>query len=61
LIFKYKNCANPLTHYETTAEEILDALDGKVDMVIIGVGTGGSLTGISRKFRERVPGCKVVV
>jgi len=57
--FQYKNCTNPLAHYESTAEEILDALDGKVDMVVIGVGTGGSITGISRKMRKRCPQCIV--
>uniref|UniRef100_A0A914N1I6 cystathionine beta-synthase n=1 Tax=Meloidogyne incognita TaxID=6306 RepID=A0A914N1I6_MELIC len=57
---QYKNCTNPLAHYESTAEEILDALDGKVDMVVIGVGTGGSITGISRKMRKRCPQCIIV-
>ncbi|KAF7625995.1 hypothetical protein Mgra_00009820 [Meloidogyne graminicola] len=57
---QYKNCTNPMAHYEGTAEEIIDALDGKVDMVVIGVGTGGSITGISRKLRKRCPQCIIV-
>lgn len=48
-----------MTHYESTAEEILDALDDKVDMIVIGVGTGGSVMGISKKFKKRCPNCKV--
>uniref|UniRef100_A0A915D841 cystathionine beta-synthase n=1 Tax=Ditylenchus dipsaci TaxID=166011 RepID=A0A915D841_9BILA len=57
---QYLNCANPMTHYDTTAEEILDALDGKVDMAVIGVGTGGSATGISKKLRKRCSGVKII-
>uniref|UniRef100_A0A914HI22 cystathionine beta-synthase n=1 Tax=Globodera rostochiensis TaxID=31243 RepID=A0A914HI22_GLORO len=57
---QYKNIANPLAHYEGTAEEILDALDGKVDMVVVGVGTGGSITGISRRIKKANPDCKIV-
>lgn len=48
-----------MAHYENTAEEILEALDGKVDMIVIGVGTGGSATGISIKIKKRCPNCKV--
>lgn len=40
-----------MAHYEGTAEEILDQCEGKVDMVVIGVGTGGTLTGIGRKLK----------
>jgi cystathionine beta-synthase len=43
-----------MTHYEATAEEILEALDNKVDMVVIGCGTGGSVFGIGRKIKERI-------
>ncbi|KAI6198116.1 hypothetical protein M3Y94_01306700 [Aphelenchoides besseyi] len=57
---QYLNCGNPLTHYESTAEEILEALDGKVDMIVVGVGTGGSITGIEKKIKEKLPNCKVV-
>ncbi|KAI3422087.1 hypothetical protein GPALN_012621 [Globodera pallida] len=57
---QYKNIANPLAHYEGTADEILDALDGNVDMVVVGVGTGGSITGISRRIKKANPNCKIV-
>lgn len=40
-----------MAHYDTTAEEILDQCDGKVDMVVVGAGTGGTLTGLGRKIR----------
>lgn len=52
---------NPLAHYDNTAEEILYALDDKVDMVVIGAGTGGTVTGIAKKVKEICPKCKVVL
>lgn len=48
-----------MAHYENTAEEILYALDDKIDMVVVGAGTGGSITGIARKVKEICPNCKV--
>ncbi len=50
---------NPLAHYDQTAEEILDQCDGKVDVVVIGAGTGGNVTGVGRKFKEKYPSCVV--
>ena len=58
-IFQYRNSGNPLAHYDQTAEEILDACDGKVDMVVIGAGTGGTVSGVARKFKEKCPDCVV--
>jgi cystathionine beta-synthase len=60
ILDQYKNPSNPLAHYDGTAEEILEQCDGKVDMVVIGAGTGGTITGIARKLKERVPGIIVV-
>ncbi|KAH7675949.1 cbs-prov protein, partial [Aphelenchoides avenae] len=57
---QYLNCGNPMVHYESTSEEILEAMDDRVDMVVVGTGTGGSITGIARKIHERCPDCKVV-
>uniref|UniRef100_A0A803W5Z8 Cystathionine beta-synthase n=1 Tax=Ficedula albicollis TaxID=59894 RepID=A0A803W5Z8_FICAL len=60
ILDQYRNASNPLTHYDTTAEEILQQCDGKVDMVVATAGTGGTITGISRKLKEKCPGCKVI-
>ncbi|CAF3725770.1 unnamed protein product [Rotaria sp. Silwood1] len=55
-----RNPYNPIAHYDSTAEEILEACDGKVDMVVIGAGTGGTVTGLSRKLKEKCPNCIIV-
>uniref|UniRef100_F1KY30 Cystathionine beta-synthase n=1 Tax=Ascaris suum TaxID=6253 RepID=F1KY30_ASCSU len=60
ILDQYINMGNPLAHYDNTAEEILYALDDKVDMVVIGAGTGGTVTGIAKKVKEICPKCKVV-
>jgi cystathionine beta-synthase len=51
---------NPLAHYEETAEEILYTCDNKLDGVVVGAGTGGTITGIAKKIKERLPNCKVL-
>jgi cystathionine beta-synthase len=60
ILDQYKNVNNPLAHFETTAEEILEDLDGRVDMVVMGAGTGGTLAGVAKKIRERQPDCKII-
>eukprot|EP01138_Halocafeteria_seosinensis_P003369 gb/GECG01003445.1/.p1 GENE.gb/GECG01003445.1/~~gb/GECG01003445.1/.p1 ORF type:complete len:506 (+),score=63.12 gb/GECG01003445.1/:1-1518(+) len=60
ILDQYKNAANPLVHYDETAEEILEATDGKIDMVVLGVGTGGTIVGIARKLKEKIPGVQVI-
>ncbi|XP_048777807.2 cystathionine beta-synthase-like isoform X2 [Ostrea edulis] len=60
ILDQYRNASNPLAHFDGTAEEILQACDDKVDMVVIGAGTGGTLTGIARKIKLRCPNCKVI-
>jgi len=57
---QFKNAANPGTHRENTAEEIWRDTDGKVDIVVAGVGTGGTITGIAEALRNRKPGLKVI-
>lgn len=57
---QYENAGNPLVHYDQTAEEIIEQVEGKLDLFVISVGTGGSLTGISRKLKEKLPGVTVV-
>jgi len=60
ILDQYGNPSNPLAHYDGTAEEILEQTDGKVDLVVITAGTGGTLTGIARKLKERLPNVKIV-
>lgn len=49
-----------MAHYEGTAEELYRQFDGKLDMVVVGAGTGGTITGIAKKLKEKIPGIKVV-
>jgi len=56
---QYANPSNPLAHYDGTGEEIYNQCDGKVDVVVITAGTGGTLTGIARKLKEKIPNVKI--
>jgi cysteine synthase A len=57
---QFKNPANPEIHRQTTAEEIWADTDGKVDILVSGVGTGGTLTGVGEVIKGRKPAFKVV-
>jgi cystathionine beta-synthase len=57
---QYQNKGNVLAHYDTTAEEILDQTDGKLTHLVLTAGTGGTLTGIARKVKEKAPHVTVV-
>ena len=57
---QFKNPANPRIHRETTAEEIWQDTDGKVDTVVSGVGTGGTITGVAEVLKKRKPGFKAI-
>jgi cysteine synthase len=52
--YQYGNPANPLAHYNGTAPEILDELDGEIDAFVAGLGTGGTLMGNGRRFKEEL-------
>lgn len=60
LLQQFKNEANPAIHRVTTAEEIWRDTAGRVDVVVAGVGTGGTITGIAEALKERKPGFKVI-
>uniref|UniRef100_A0A8C7KHL9 Cystathionine beta-synthase n=1 Tax=Oncorhynchus kisutch TaxID=8019 RepID=A0A8C7KHL9_ONCKI len=60
ILDQYRNPSNPLAHYDTTAEEILEQCDGKVDMLVAGAGTGGTITGVARKLKERCPNIQII-
>ncbi len=57
---QFKNPANPAIHRETTAEEIWRDTDGEVDIVVAGVGTGGTITGVGEVLKERKPQMQMV-
>ncbi|MFN8123208.1 MAG: cysteine synthase A [Thermoleophilia bacterium] len=57
---QFKNAANPDVHRRTTAEEIWEDTGGEVDILVAGVGTGGSITGVGEILKERRPGFRAV-
>jgi len=57
---QFANAANPAIHRATTAEEVWEDTDGKVDIFVAGVGTGGTITGVGTVLKERKPGVQIV-
>jgi cysteine synthase A len=57
---QFSNPANPEIHRRTTAPEILDDMDGRVDVFVAGVGTGGTITGVGEVLRAHNPKCRIV-
>lgn len=60
ILNQYTNSGNPLAHYDGTGTEILHQLDNKVDMIVMGAGTGGTISGVARKVKKECPNCVVV-
>jgi cystathionine beta-synthase len=60
ILDQYANPANPMAHYNGTGQEILDDLNGQVDMVVVSAGTGGTISGIAKRVKEKNPKCIVV-
>jgi len=60
LLQQFKNMANPEAHRRTTAEEIWNDTDGRVDALVAGVGTGGTITGVAEVIKQRKPSFKAV-
>ena len=60
ILQQFENPANPAKHYATTAEELLADLDGQIDVFVAGVGTGGTISGVGRRLKEKVPGVRIV-
>ena len=57
---QFSNPANPEAHRRTTGPEIWEAMDGRVDVFVAGVGTGGTITGVGEVLKSRNPGCRIV-
>jgi cysteine synthase len=60
MLQQFKNPANPKVHRQTTAEEIWEDTDGKVDILVAGVGTGGTVTGVAQVIKQRKPSFQTI-
>ena len=60
ILDQYSNPSNPEAHYYGTAEEIINDFNNNLDMVVISVGTGGTITGIAKRLKEEMPAIKII-
>lgn len=60
ILDQYGNPDNPLAHYHGTGQEIVDQTDGKLDVCVMTAGTGGTITGVAKKLKEKVKGVHIV-
>jgi cystathionine beta-synthase len=60
ILDQFSNPNNPLAHYETTAAELIEQTGGRIDYFVCGVGTGGTIAGVAKRFREELPNCQII-
>lgn len=60
ILDQYGNPSNPLAHEEGTGQEICDALDNQCDAIVMTAGTGGTITGVARAVKQRMPNCQII-
>ena len=60
ILDQYSNPSNPNAHYNNTAQEIIDDFGDKLDMIVVSVGTGGTITGVAKKLKETIKKIKII-
>ncbi|MDH3590988.1 MAG: cystathionine beta-synthase [Planctomycetota bacterium] len=60
ILDQYSNPDNPDAHYDGTGKEIVEQVGGQLDAMVMTAGTGGTITGVARRLKEEIPGCRIV-